>query len=151
MTIYQSIAAKPGYCFMQHNVAQCDMSAIRVSIELFEEAKKEASAMNRSVAGQFEYWARIGQAVEAAGFPVQDVKELFYRKRVASEDPFARLVNRNSGQVHELPGSAIQAAKHLRQRIDYEAQRAGLVSSSRISPFAGVQIAARIREVPLDD
>lgn len=126
------------------------MSVVRVSEGLFVEARKEASAMKRSVAGQLEYWARLGQAVEAAGLAVGDVKELFYRKRAASADPFAHLVRQEGNRVYEVSGSALQEAKQARQRIDIEAQKAGLVSSARVSPFAGARISARIREVPLD-
>lgn len=106
--------------------------------------------MQRSVAGQLEYWAKLGEAVEAAGLGVDDVKELFYRGRVASEDPFARLVAGRSG-VQEVPDSVLLKAKHVRQKIDYDAQKAGLVSSVRMSPFADVHMSARIREVPLDE
>lgn len=126
------------------------VSPIRVSSELFEAAKREASVMKRSVAGQLEYWAKLGEAVEAAGLGVEEIRELFYRGRVASQDPFARLVA-GEGRVREVPDSVLLRAKRVRQKIDYEAQKAGLVSSARMSPFANVRMSARIREVPLDE
>lgn len=125
-------------------------SPIRVSVELFEAAKKEASVMKRSIAGQLEYWAKLGEAVEAAGLAVDDVKELFYRGRMGSQDLFARLAA-SEDRVHEVPDSVLLEAKQARQKIDYESQKAGLVSSARMSPFANVRMAARIREVPLDE
>lgn len=128
------------------------MPAVRVSDDLFQEARKEADAVHRSVAGQLEYWARLGQAVEAAGLAVQDVKALFHRKRAAAAaDRFAHLVHDAAAGVYEVPGAAIRQAKEARQKADYEAQKAGLASSSQMSPFAGARISARIRKVPLDD
>jgi short subunit dehydrogenase-like uncharacterized protein len=127
------------------------MPVVRVSTSLFEEARKDAAAMSRSVAGQLEYWARLGRAVEAAGLAVHDVKELLYRKRAASDDPFARLLRGEGARVYEVSGAALQEAKQARQRLDIEAQKAGLVSSSRMSPFAGARVSARIREVALDE
>ncbi len=126
------------------------MPAVRVSDELFQEARKEADAVHRSVAGQLEYWARLGQAVEAAGLAVEDVKALFYRKRVAAAARFAPLLHDAAAGVYEVPGAALQEAKQARQKADYEAQKAGLVSESQVSPFAGVKMSARIRKVPLE-
>ena len=42
-------------------------------------------------------------------------------------------------------------AKLIRQKIDQSAKRSGLLAPSRVSPFAGARISARIREVPLDE
>lgn len=39
-------------------------TAIRVSETLVNKAKATAKAMNRSMAGQIEYWAKIGQIAE---------------------------------------------------------------------------------------
>lgn len=125
-------------------------SPIRVSPQLFEAARKEAAIMHRSVAGQLEYWAQLGQAIEAAGLSKDDVKEIFYRGRVAASDLFLRAKD-GRAVVYEVKESVLNNAKQARQRIDYEAQRDGLVSSARMSPFAGVQMAAKIREVPLDE
>ena len=39
-------------------------AAIRVSDNLLKKAKVTAKAMNRSMAGQIEFWAKIGQIAE---------------------------------------------------------------------------------------
>ncbi len=38
--------------------------AVKVSDDLFEKAKVRSKVFNRSIAGQIEYWAKIGQMVE---------------------------------------------------------------------------------------
>jgi hypothetical protein len=116
------------------------MSAIRVSRSVFEEAKREAQAMSRSVAGQLEHWARLGQAVEALGMSPNDVKLLLYQ-RMAAVDPLRQPVR---------PGDPRQE-KRIRQKLEQSAQKSGLLAPSRVSPFAGARISARIREVPLDE
>jgi hypothetical protein len=115
------------------------MSAIRVSRPVFEEAKREARAMSRSVAGQLEHWARLGQAVEALGLSPNDVKLLLYQ-RMGAFDPLQPV----------RPGDPKQA-KLIRQKLEQSAQKSGLLAPSRVSPFAGARISARIREVPLDE
>ena len=39
-------------------------TAVRVSEELMNEAKKHSRVDHRSLAGQIEYWARIGKCAE---------------------------------------------------------------------------------------
>ncbi len=39
-------------------------TAVKVSDDLFEKAKVRSKVFNRSIAGQIEYWAKIGQMVE---------------------------------------------------------------------------------------
>jgi len=39
-------------------------TAVKVSDELVAKAKVKSKVFNRSVAGQIEYWAKIGQIVE---------------------------------------------------------------------------------------
>ena len=38
--------------------------AVKISDELVNKAKKTSHVMNRSVAGQIEYWAKMGQILE---------------------------------------------------------------------------------------
>lgn len=40
--------------------------SIKLSARFLEEARQEANVFHRSLSGQVEYWARIGQAVENA-------------------------------------------------------------------------------------
>jgi len=39
-------------------------TAVKVSDDLFEKAKIQSKIFKRSIAGQIEYWAKIGQIVE---------------------------------------------------------------------------------------
>ena len=39
-------------------------TAVKVSDDLFEKAKIKSKIFNRSIAGQIEYWAKIGQMIE---------------------------------------------------------------------------------------
>lgn len=50
-------------------------TSIKLSASLVLDARRDAAAFNRSVAGQVEHWARLGQAVELApGFTLERVK-----------------------------------------------------------------------------
>jgi len=39
-------------------------TAVKVSDDLFEKAKIKSKIFKRSIAGQIEYWAKIGQLIE---------------------------------------------------------------------------------------
>jgi hypothetical protein len=42
----------------------CMPTAVKVSDDLFEKAKIKSKVFKRSIAGQIEYWAKIGQMIE---------------------------------------------------------------------------------------
>lgn len=126
------------------------MSSVRISRSLFELAKAEAKAVHRSLAGQIEYWAELGRAVEALGLSVEDAKRIFYQARIERDDPFLKLLKSSDSASQQVPAAVLRDSKRARQAIDYESQKGGWVSHSHMSPFAGVKIKAHIREVPLD-
>ena len=39
-------------------------TAVKISDEIFEKARVRSKVFNRSIAGQIEYWAKIGQLIE---------------------------------------------------------------------------------------
>lgn len=39
-------------------------TAVKISDDLFEKAKVRSIVFKRSIAGQIEYWAKIGQMIE---------------------------------------------------------------------------------------
>ena len=39
-------------------------TAVKISDDLFEKAKVQSKVLKRSIAGQIEYWAKIGQMIE---------------------------------------------------------------------------------------
>jgi hypothetical protein len=50
-------------------------ASIKLSAELVEEARASAAIFQRSIGGQVEYWARLGQAVERApGFTLDRIR-----------------------------------------------------------------------------
>lgn len=50
-------------------------SSIRLSDALVADARSDAEAFNRTISGQVEHWARLGQAIEAApGFDLTRVR-----------------------------------------------------------------------------
>jgi len=52
-------------------------TAVRISDELANNAKKYSKVEHRSVTGQVEYWARIGKcAVDNPDLPYEFIKEL---------------------------------------------------------------------------
>ncbi len=54
---------------------------IRISEEIYQEAKYVARAERRSIPGQIEFWALIGKcALENPDLPIEFVKELLISK-----------------------------------------------------------------------
>ncbi|ERJ19429.1 hypothetical protein SSPSH_001497 [Salinisphaera shabanensis E1L3A] len=90
-------------------------TSIRVSEELSNASKAESRLMHRSQAGQIEYWARIGRAIEQSGqfdyqhiaralkaeIPVDDLSA--YEKPVfdAMHDEAMRDANTDEVRTHE--------------------------------------------------
>lgn len=51
-------------------------ASVKFADTFVEDARREATLFNRSVAGQIEHWARLGRALEGApGIPVERVRE----------------------------------------------------------------------------
>lgn len=50
--------------------------SVRISTALYEQAKEAASAENRTIAGQVEYWATVGRAaLDNPELPVSFIAE----------------------------------------------------------------------------
>jgi len=50
-------------------------ASIKLSSDLVEQARRDAPVFSRSIAGQVEHWARLGQALESApGFTLDRVR-----------------------------------------------------------------------------
>jgi hypothetical protein len=49
-------------------------SSVKLTADFVDEARSEARQLHRSVAGQIEYWARLGRAAEAV-MPIAKVRE----------------------------------------------------------------------------
>ena len=51
-------------------------TAVKVSDDLFEKAKIQSKVFKRSIAGQIEYWAKIGQMIEEnPDLPIQFIQD----------------------------------------------------------------------------
>lgn len=51
-------------------------TSIRIDQELYEQAKQDATLEHRSIAGQIEFWARVGRAaLDNPDLPVSFVAE----------------------------------------------------------------------------
>jgi hypothetical protein len=51
-----------------------NLASIKLTAELVDQARRDAAVFSRSISGQVEHWARIGQAIEAApGFTLDRV------------------------------------------------------------------------------
>ncbi len=47
-------------------------TSIRINQDLYEQARQEAGAEHRTIAGQIEFWARVGRAaLDNPGLPVE--------------------------------------------------------------------------------
>ena len=52
-----------------------NLASIKLSADLVDQARRDAAVFSRSISGQVEHWARLGQALEAApGFSIERVQ-----------------------------------------------------------------------------
>ena len=52
-----------------------NLASIKLPADLVDQARRDAAVFSRSISGQVEHWARLGQAIEAApGFTVDRVQ-----------------------------------------------------------------------------
>lgn len=78
-------------------------SSVKLPFSLVEKARDAAQPMRRSVAGQIEYWATLGRALEHAGLSAQDSKALISREDVALYAvPAAAPASTLSGELGDL-------------------------------------------------
>jgi len=65
--------------------------SIKISEELYRAAKWTAEAENRSIAGQIEFWAKIGRAsIDNPDLPVDFIRETLIAKALdrSLDEPF---------------------------------------------------------------
>ena len=58
--------------------------SVRVTDEMYARAQQAGAAMSRSLAQQFEYWARLGAALDAAGVSAQQAARLLGNAEAAN-------------------------------------------------------------------
>ncbi len=55
----------------------CALRPVRIDEFLYEDAKRHAKAESRTIAGQIEFWAKLGKAaLDNPGLPVDFVRDL---------------------------------------------------------------------------
>ncbi|MEA1968254.1 MAG: ParD-like family protein [Thermodesulfobacteriota bacterium] len=56
-------------------------TAVKVSDDLFKQAKIKSKVFKRSIAGQIEYWAKIGQMIEEnPDLPIPFIQDILVGK-----------------------------------------------------------------------
>ncbi|MDH0866757.1 hypothetical protein [Mitsuaria sp. GD03876] len=99
-------------------------NSIRISNQLFRDAQETGEFVARSAAQQVEFWARIGQALEASGVRSQTLLEL--------------LRGDHGSQALVRVEDELRAAKRVEQARDIEA-----VKSGKAAPDATIGVTAR--------
>ena len=59
-------------------------ASVKLPAALVEQARQAAQPLRRSVAGQVEYWAMLGQIVEHSGLPAQEAQTAISRYEAAA-------------------------------------------------------------------
>jgi uncharacterized caspase-like protein len=104
-------------------------TALKISEDLVEAARREAKLSSRSTTQQIEYWARVGRIIERAG--VVDSRRL--RTALAAELPFDELTHEERAVVlAQLEADVVKPAGDLalRDRLVAEGSRASELDPS---------------------
>ena len=64
-------------------------ASVKLPSALVEQARQAAQPMRRSIAGQIEYWATLGQIVEHTGLSVQEARTAIEQYEAASASSHA--------------------------------------------------------------
>lgn len=64
-------------------------SSVKLPASLVDQARRAAEAQRRSVAGQIEYWATLGQITEETGLTVLEAREAIARYDAQAQDQAA--------------------------------------------------------------
>lgn len=114
--------------------------SIRVSDQLYEAAQQASALLDRSLAQQMEYWARLGAAIDEAGITSTQAMELLQAGRLTV------LVAAATGKTDNEAGSS----KMLRdRRLHFENQvRDGKRTADSLVIFTRKAVASSSRSVP---
>jgi hypothetical protein len=92
--------------------------SVRVSDRLYEEASTAATASQRSLAQQVEYWARIGMAAEDAGLTQEALMQLLLRAQHARDRARVAQGRLKASALAALGKAQVRRAKVHLQPID---------------------------------
>ena len=96
-------------------------SAVKLSDEIVDIARKEASVIKRSIAGQVEYWAELGRRVEAAGV----VDYVSVRAVLAGQGSVQNLTPAETKLYLDMLGGTVEALDGSDTRRIRRLQKAG--------------------------
>ena len=101
--------------------------SVKLPASLVNHAREAAQTMRRSVAGQIEYWATLGRALEHAGLTTGDSRALIARQERAQYE--LSEPSKLSPELEALHGDVLAVAKsgalNERTRVEVEATRVG--------------------------
>lgn len=96
--------------------------SIRVSDGIYELAASAGEAVNRSLAEQIEYWARLGAALDAAGITMAQALQLLGGDAALKERVIAHVgQSRSARQRRTYTGAASIAARNAQLEAEVTA------------------------------
>ncbi len=108
-------------------------NSVKLPAPLVTQARAAALTFRRSTAGQIEYWATLGKAVEESGITVREVQAVM--APAASASP----TQANSSQAQSLMADFISfdrsgaLAEHVRQVVASNAAKASANNGQRLA------------------
>lgn len=96
-------------------------SSVKLPASLVDQARRAAGAQRRSVAGQIEYWATLGQITEETGLTVLEAREAVARYDAQARDHAA--LDAIEARFAEAAASG-GLAQAVRQTVQADRQRA---------------------------
>jgi hypothetical protein len=103
-------------------------SSVKLPASLIEQARRAAGAQRRSVAGQIEYWATLGQITEETGLTVLEAREAVARYDAQARDHAT--LDAIEARFAEAAASG-GLAQAVRQTVQADRQRVPAVPAAR--------------------
>lgn len=110
------------------SAAPSAFSSVKLPASLVDQARRAAEAQRRSVAGQIEYWATLGQITEETGLTVVEAREAVARYDAQSRDQ-AALDAMEARFAEAAEGGSL--AQAVRKTVQADRQRVTAVPAGR--------------------
>jgi hypothetical protein len=105
-----------------------NFSSVKLPASLVDQARRAAEAQRRSVAGQIEYWATLGQITEETGLTVLEAREAIARYDAQAQDHAA--LDAIEARFAEAAASG-GLAQAVRKTVQTDRQRAAVAAPAR--------------------
>lgn len=89
--------------------------AVKLSDEIVDSARLEGGLMQRSAAGQLEYWANLGRSLESSGLSYRQIRFFLSRCRLRLGGNSPEISSLES-ELHALDGSDDRELRDLEGR-----------------------------------